>query len=35
MEVYYITLMEQGEDEAARLLALVKSWPVVWVYPDE
>jgi predicted nucleic acid-binding protein len=35
MEVYYITLMEQGEDEATRLVALVKSWPVTLVYPDE
>jgi uncharacterized protein with PIN domain len=25
MEIYYITLMEQGEDEAARLVGLVKS----------
>jgi len=35
MEVYYITLMEQGEDEATRLVGLVKSWPVTLVYPDE
>jgi ribonuclease VapC len=35
MELYYITMMERGEDEAARLVALVKSWPVAWVYPDE
>ncbi len=35
MEIYYITLREQGEDDAARLIALVKSWPVAWVYPDE
>jgi ribonuclease VapC len=35
MELYYITLREQEEDAAARLIALVKSWPVVWVYPDE
>ena len=35
MELYYITLREQGEDEAIRLVALVKSWPVVWIYPDE
>jgi uncharacterized protein len=35
MEIYYITLQEQGEDEAAQLLSLVKSWPVSWLYPDE
>ncbi len=35
MEVYYVALQEHGEDEAARLLALVKSWPVTWLYPDE
>jgi predicted nucleic acid-binding protein len=35
MELYYITLREQGEDEAIRLVALVKSWPVMWIYPDE
>lgn len=35
MEIYYITLREQGEDDAAQLIALVKSWPVTWVYPDE
>lgn len=35
MEVYYITLQEQGEDQAARLVSLVKAWPVRWVYPDE
>src|SRR5262245_4209071 len=27
MELYYITLRERGEDEATRLVALVKSWP--------
>ena len=35
MELYYVALQEKGEDEAAKLLALVKSWPVTWVYPDE
>jgi uncharacterized protein len=35
MELYYITLRERGADEATRLVALVKSWPVVWIYPDE
>jgi predicted nucleic acid-binding protein len=35
MELYYITLRERGEDEATRLVALVKSWPIVRSYPDE
>jgi predicted nucleic acid-binding protein len=35
MELYSITLRERDEDEATRLVALVKSWPVVWLYPDE
>jgi ribonuclease VapC len=35
MELAYITEREQGEDEAARLVALVKAWPITWVYPDE
>jgi len=35
MEVFYITLQEQGEDPAARLVSLIKSWPVRWIYPDE
>ena len=35
MEVYYITLQEQGEDQAAHLVSLVKAWPARWVYPDE
>ncbi len=35
MELYYITLRESGEDEAANLVALIKSWPLNWVYPDE
>ncbi|MGH7791659.1 MAG: PIN domain-containing protein, partial [Thermodesulfobacteriota bacterium] len=35
MELYYVALRERGEDEAARLVGLVKSWPVAWVYPDE
>jgi len=35
MELYYLALRETGEDEASRLVALVKSWPMVWVYPDE
>jgi predicted nucleic acid-binding protein len=35
MEIAYITEREQGEDDAARLVALVKAWPITWVYPDE
>ena len=35
MELAYITQREQDEDAAARLLAVVKAWPVAWVYPDE
>jgi predicted nucleic acid-binding protein len=35
MEMYYITLQEQGEDRAAHIVSLVKAWPVHWVYPDE
>jgi predicted nucleic acid-binding protein len=35
MELYYITLQEKGEEEAAKLIALVKAWPVTWVYPNE
>ena len=35
MELSYVTLRELGEDKAAQLVALVKSWPITWVYPDE
>lgn len=35
MEIFYITLQKQGEDDAARLLGLIRAWPVAWVYPDE
>ncbi|MDR7523172.1 MAG: type II toxin-antitoxin system VapC family toxin [Armatimonadota bacterium] len=35
MEVFYTALRTKGEDEAVRLLALVRAWPVAWVYPDE
>jgi len=35
MELYYTTLQEVGEDQAARLLGMVKSWPIHWVFPDE
>ena len=29
MEIYYITLRASGEDQAARLVALIKSWPLI------
>jgi len=35
LEVYYLVLREQGEDKAAELIAIIKSWPVNFVYPDE
>jgi predicted nucleic acid-binding protein len=35
MELYYTALRAKGEDGAAQLVALVKAWPVTWVYPDE
>jgi predicted nucleic acid-binding protein len=35
MELSYMTLRELGEDKAVQLVALVKSWPITWVYPDE
>jgi predicted nucleic acid-binding protein len=35
MELYYVALQEKDEDEATKVVALVKSWPVSWVYPDE
>ena len=35
MEVYYVSLREAGETEAARLVSLMKAWPVTWVYHDE
>jgi predicted nucleic acid-binding protein len=35
MELYYLTLREAGENEAARLVALVKAWPLTWIYPHE
>jgi predicted nucleic acid-binding protein len=31
----YIALQEKDEDEATKLIALVKAWPVTWIYPDE
>ncbi len=35
MELFYTALRAKGEDAAFRLLALVKAWPLEWVYPDE
>lgn len=35
MEIFYTAMREKGEDEAVRLLALVKAWPIEWVDPDE
>jgi len=35
MEAFYTAIRERGEDKAVRLLALVKAWPLEWVYPDE
>jgi ribonuclease VapC len=35
MEIFYLALREQGEDRAAKLIALIKSWPISWVNPDE
>lgn len=34
-ELYYIALRAAGEDGAARLLALVRSWPLDWIPADE
>lgn len=35
MEIFCAAIRERGEDEAARLVALVKAWPLEWVSPDE
>ncbi len=35
MEVFYTAMRVKGEDEAFRLLALMKAWPVEWIPPDE
>lgn len=35
MEIFYTALREKGEDEAVRLVALVRAWPLEWIYPDE
>ncbi len=34
MELFYAAMREKGEDESYRLVALVKAWPLEWVYPD-
>ena len=31
MEVSCTAMREKGEDEAVRLLALIKAWPLEWV----
>jgi predicted nucleic acid-binding protein len=35
MELYYLTIQERNEQEAAQLVGTVKTWPVSWIYPDE
>lgn len=35
MEIYYVTLQEQGDDDAARLFNAVKHWPLRWIHPSE
>lgn len=35
MELYYISLQEDGEEEAAGLIGLAKSWPVTWARATE
>ena len=35
MEVFYTAMRVHGEDTAVRLVALIKAWPLEWVYPDE
>ena len=35
MELFYTAARAKGEDSAVRLVALVKGWPLEWVYPDE
>lgn len=34
-EVRYITWRAQGESVAERVMQLVKTWRITWVYPDE
>lgn len=35
MELFYISCQHQSEDMAAKLVALVKSWPIQWVSLNE
>lgn len=35
MELYYLTFQERSEEEATRLVGIVKAWPIRWIYPDE
>jgi ribonuclease VapC len=35
MELFYTAMRTKGEDAAAYAVALVKAWPLGWVYPDE
>lgn len=35
MELHYITIRQTGEDAAAKMIALVKAWPMSWVALDE
>jgi PIN domain nuclease of toxin-antitoxin system len=35
IEVFYTAMRAKGEDEAVRLVAVVKAWPLEWVPPDE
>ena len=35
MELYYIAMRQSGENQATHMVALIKSWPLNWVYPDE
>jgi len=35
IEVRYIVIQEKDEPSADYLVALVKSWPLKWIYPDE
>jgi len=35
MELYYVALRQAGEDTAAKLVGLVKAWPMSWIKLDE
>ena len=34
-EIRYITIQEKDESSADYVVGLVKSWPLIWIYPDE